>query len=294
MFAVWESRLKLAEAVYLHKAYDCPHDTKTLRWRAVVGQLKSNNSNLFALMQGPELFSYVGVHAFWELMYADWKARDDLGSKMSGAYEDHDEFHVQMENIRKARVDGEGQKGNKRSRNSYGIGGSREEALAKVNQVLAGSVRGQAATAEDSSRRQIEHGEVDDNGVFNPVTAPGKPPPADRQTDGKGRTSSLHQSASVFSEAAGKRAQVDRERIELDREALQGRGAQASSDLRQLSQDIPRGYALREQHELLARFRQVSAVIGAGPARPGNKYSKFDDDNFRFAITMDRLNPHFS
>ena len=70
----------MAEAVYLHKAYGCPHNIKTLRWRAVVGQLKSNNSKLFALMKGPESSSYVGVCTYWELMYAEWKARDDLSN----------------------------------------------------------------------------------------------------------------------------------------------------------------------------------------------------------------------
>ena len=236
-FEGWESgskedianrRLKLAEAVYLHKAYDCPHGTVTLSWRAVVGQLKSNNSKLFALMKGPESTSYVGVRTYWDALYGEWKAKDDLGSKTSGASEDHAEFEVQMENIKKAHTGGEGQI-KKRSRNSYGIGGSREEALAHVNRVLAGSLRGQAAVAAETVREQIEHGDVDDNGVVTPVTAPEEGPPAKRQTRGKGRVSSMHQSASVWSEAAATRAEVDRENIRLQREQIQQRNEETAA-----------------------------------------------------------------
>ena len=182
-FTGWESgsteevdarRLKLADAVYTHKAYDCPHGHTAKRWKAVVGELKSNNSKLFAQMKGPESKSYLGVQSYWTLMYAEWCARDDLGAKTSGAREDHNNFDKQMENIRKAHKGGEGKEGTKRSRNSYGIGGTREEALAKLNQVIAGSIRGQAAVAAENVRRQIEDGEVDENGVVNPGTAPEK------------------------------------------------------------------------------------------------------------------------
>ena len=226
---VAQRRLKLADAVYAHKAYDCPHGTKTKRWKSVVEELKSNNSILFAQMRGPESASHVGVLNYWNTMYAEWCARDDLGAKTSGAREDHDEFDQQMENIRKAHKGGEGKAGNKRSRNSYGIGGTREEALAKLNQVIAGSIRGQAAVAAENVRRQIEDCEVDDNGVVNPGTVPEKEPPAKRKSRGQGRASSLHQSASLFSEAAEKRAEVDRQRITLERAALASRNEEAAA-----------------------------------------------------------------
>ena len=268
-FEGWESgskedianrRLKLAEAVYLHKAYDCPHGKVTLRWRAVVGQLKSNNSKLFALMKGPESSSYVGVRTYWDAMYGEWKAKDDLGSKTSGACEDHAEFDVQMENIRKAHIGGEG-KIKKRSRNSYGIGGSREEALAQVNRVLAGSLRGQAAVAAEMVREQIELGDVDDNGVVTPVPAPEEGPPAKRQTRGKGRSSSMHQSVSLWSEAAATRAEVERENIRLQRETLQQRNEEAAAmraNTEKLFDMIERDRAERERERERERAERAA------------------------------------
>ena len=73
------------------------------------------------------------------------------------------------------------------------------------------------------------YGDVDDNGVVTTVTAPEEGPPAKRQTRGKGRVSSMHQSASVWSEAAATRAEVDRENIRLQREQIQQRNEETAA-----------------------------------------------------------------
>ena len=126
------------------------------------------------------------------------KARDASGAITSGATEDHTEFDVQMESIRSAHANGDGQI--KLSRNSFGIGGTRAEGIAKMNEVLAGSVRSRAAVAVKSVWQQIKHRDMDEHGIVTPVTMPDDKTPAKRKSRGKGRTASMHQPASIFSQ----------------------------------------------------------------------------------------------
>lgn len=216
-----DRNLKLAQGVLEAKAYDCPHGTMEARWRQVVAYLKSNNSRLFALLEGEDTTSWRRVRMYWagdtkkcsDGLYLEWERAMRRRANTSGAAENHTEFDDVMENIKKAIRDGAGRQTKKR-KNSYGVD---DDTVFRINRALSGSLgdttfhAAGVRTVQEIQRAQNQ-GTIRD-GVVQPEPEREPQAPEERKRRGK---KSMGVGEIVDSLKASATAQAEVQKLEID------------------------------------------------------------------------------